>query len=476
MTRQYIRSNSILVAADLGGDRGFAFVGLNDSIGISVSTSRNRAEQVGSSKLAANHLSFAPDINFSLSFIPTRHFSVENLFGLNFNFNPTFTSLFEGCSEQFCNVYLFISEKQSYDFIKQIQDAQSLNGVECIAFGNCYLTRYGLSMRAGDLARSELELVASNMEASVIADNQVKKPTVDFETGLITSDILQLDWPQVNLSLQELTKEAQPILPTTEVQFSCVIDDLEVPGAVLSPLKDAKIQSLDLDVSVNRETVYGFGSDFPRGRKIKYPVECGLALTTIVSDLSSGVFSGWLHNEARYNADIRFIDPTEVFLSGKSFAELSGFYNTGVSGATGFFTNNRCLRLQSGRLESYGQSAAIGDFMQANLSMQFQCDEQDGIQHRYGLNDGSQPYHFYTPEAQKLFDASGNLLAGDNFLYIYGDDCSRNHVIDGDGNLLLCNNYIETANECGATSNWILANGTWNDDGFWDDDENWNDS
>ena len=67
---------------------------------------------------------------------------------------------------------------------------------------------------------------------------------------------------------------------------------------------------------------------------------------------------------------------------------------------------------------------------------------------RFGTNNGSQPYYFYTEDARKIYDSSGNLLSCDEFLYLYGDDCSRNYLMDGNGDLLLAENWSQQDNVC----------------------------
>lgn len=454
MSKHWIKSNSILVAVDLpgyqeGDRRGLAFIGLNDSFGFSVDLARNSVGQVGSQKLAVDDPSLAPDVSFDLSFIPTRKFDNENALGLNFGFNNEFTPVFSGKSDTSFNVYLFISDKQSYDFIKQIQDQQSLNGIECLAVGNCFINQYGFSIKVGDLARSSASFVGSNIEASVISSNRVKVPAVNLESGEQSSYYLSLDWAQISAALEEITIEQMPILPTTEVKFATILNNLEIPSAVLTPLSDAKIQSLDFGVTIPRETSYGFGSNFPRGRKIKYPVQGQLSLSTIVSNFSSGSFTGLMGGEQKYSAQLNFLDPQDLFLSGKSFAELSGFLSTGVSGATGFFTESRSLKIENAKLNSYSQSAPINDFVSANMSFSFQCHESGGLMQKFGvLSDGAQPYYLYSADARKLIDASGNVLTVDPYLYIYGPDCSLNYLIDGSGNLMLADNWTDDTQFC----------------------------
>jgi hypothetical protein len=454
MSRHYIKSNSVLVAVDLSGytesdRRGLAFIGLNDSFGFSVDVARNSAGQIGSQKLAIDDPSLAPDISFDLSFIPTRKFDNENVLGLNFGFDNEFTSVLNDKSDSSFNVYLFTSDKQSYDFIKQLRDQQSLNGVECLAIGNCYITQYGFSIKTSDLARASASFVGSNIEASVVSSNRVKVPAVNLGSGEQNTYYLSLDWAQLSAALDEITIAQMPILPTTEVKFTAILDNLEVPSAVLTPLSDAKIQSLDFGISIPRETSYGFGSNFPRGRKIKYPVQGQLNVSTIVSNFSSGSFTGIMGGEQKYNAQLNFLDPQDVFLSGKSFAALSGFLSSGVSGTTGFFTESRSLKIENAKLNSYSQSTPINDFVSANLSFGFQCYESGGLMQKFGvLSDGAQPYYLYSSDARKLIDASGDVLTIDPYLYIYGTDCSINYLLDGDGNLMLADNWTDDAQFC----------------------------
>ena len=426
-----------------------AFIGLNDSFGFSVDVARNSVGQVGSQKLAVDDPSLAPDISFDLSFIPTRKFDNENVLGFNFGFNNEFTSVLNGKSDSSFNVYLFTSDKQSYDFIKQVRDQQSLNGVECLAVGNCYITQYGFSIKTSDLARASASFVGSNIEASVVSNDKVKVPAVNLESGEQNTYYLSLDWPQLSAALDEITIAQMPILPTTEVKFAAILDNLEVPSAVLTPLSDAKIQSLDFGISIPRETSYGFGSNFPRGRKIKYPVQGQLSVSIIVSNYSSGSFTGIMGGEQKYNAQLNFLDPQDVFLSGKSFAELSGFLSTGVSGATGFFTESRSLKIENAKLNSYSQSTPINDFVSATMSFGFQCYESGGLMQKFGvLSDGAQPYYLYSSDARKLIDASGDVLTINPYLYIYGEDCSINYLLDSSGNLMLADNWTDETQFC----------------------------
>jgi len=476
MSKQWIRSNSVLIAVDLAGyqesdRRGLAFIGLNDAFGFSIDIPRNTAGQVGSQKLAVNDPSFSPDISFDLSFVPTRKFDNENALGLNFGFNNQFTSVFSGKSNESFNVYLFISDKQSYDFIKQVRDQQSLNGVECLAIGNCFVNQYGFSLKISDLARSSASFIGSNIEASVVSSDRVKVPAINLESGEQNPYYLSLDWPQVSAALDEISIEQMPILPTTEIKFSAALNNLEIPSAILSPLGDAKIQSLDFGLTIQRETSYGFGSNFPRGRKIKYPVQGQLNVSTIVSNFSSGSFSGIMGGEQKYNAQLNFLDPQDLFLSGKSFAELSGFLSTGISGPTGFFTESRALKIENARLNSYSQSAAVNDLVSANMSFGFQCYESGGLMQKFGvLSDGSEPYYLYSSDARKLIDSSGDVLTVNPYLYISGDGESFNYLVDGNGNLMLADNWGDSPspapNMISASDNGIEVDLTWSASNF----------
>jgi len=452
--RHWLKGNSILVAVDSPSDssenrRGLTFIGLQDSFGFSVDVPRSSTRQLGSQVFAVNSVNLSPDISFDLSFVPTRKFDTEESLGLNFNFNQSFESVFLNKADTSFNVYLFLSDKQSYDFIAQIKSQQTLNGCECIALGNCYLTSYGLTLGVGSIPKASASLVSSNMEASLISENKVRIPQINFETGEKFGDIfLELDWLGVSKALEEIQLNNQPILSSNNVRFDLSNSNLSVPSAQLSPFSNARIQSLSLSVDIERETSYGFSSNFPYSRKIKYPVVGALNFSTVFSNLEYGSFSGIVNNTGSSEFRFDFLDPQELFLSGKSTGELSSFLATGVSGVTGFYTDSRSLLVDNAKISNWRHNFVSNELSTFDASLSFQCSESGGLLTRFGTSDNINPYWVYSQEARKVFDPSGNLVVHQNYAQVFNESCELDYICDPYGNLILADNFSEESSTC----------------------------
>jgi hypothetical protein len=177
--------------------------------------------------------------------------------------------------------------------------------------------------------------------------------------------------------------------------------------------------------------------------------------------------------EQKYSAQLNFLDPQDLFLSGKSFAELSGFLLTGVSGSTGFFTESRSIKIENAKLNSYSQTSAINDLVSADISFGFQCHEGGGLMQKFGvLSDGAEPYYLYSSDSSKLIDSSGDVLTIDPYLYISGDGNSFNYLVDENGCLMLsdnwCNEPSPSPHMITAVDNGSSVNLTWNASNFTD--------
>lgn len=444
--RNWIKSNSILIGVDFcepGEDpHGMYFLGLNDGFSFSINNPRSSVGQMGSQEFSVNDINFSPDIEFSLSFTACRHFQNEDYLGFNFGYNQEFTSILNERAEKTFNLYLFLSDQQGYDFIKQIKDTGTLNGVECLAFGNCHVTQYGLSLAVSSIPKTNFSFVASNMEMSIIADERIISPAINLATGTKDDGVfIDLGWNQVQASLNELAIDKMPILPTTEVKFfQGYVDNFGEPTATLTPLTDPYLQSLNISLSIEREAVYGFASNFPYSRKIKFPIQGRMELSCVMSALNTGQnnLTGLMQNEGGYIARLDFLDPQEMFLSGLSGAEISGFIATGVSGATGMFTDSRSLLVTGAKLDSYSHEFPINGLSSANLSFSFQAYESGGLMARYGyLSEREGTPFVHTEEARKIIDTSGEFVVKDSFLYVGGQNC----LVDGNGLLLLADNW-----------------------------------
>ena len=134
----FIKSNSCLLAIDSSpafstGERlGLYFVDFLQDFEFSVSPPRTQTKQIGSQSFGADSVNFSPDVLANLSFNTRRDFGVETLLGAMFRPSGIDFPVFSVARSHSFDTYLFTSDLQGYDLIKQIKDSRSFSGVTAI--------------------------------------------------------------------------------------------------------------------------------------------------------------------------------------------------------------------------------------------------------------------------------------------------------------------------------------------------------
>jgi hypothetical protein len=185
----FIKSNSCLLAFDsspafsTGEKLGLFFASLLQDVEFSVSPARTQNKQIGSQEYGVDAVNFSPDVIYNLSYVSQNDFETDMLLGALFRPDGNYQSVFSGVRDYSFNGYLFFSEQQSSDLIRQIIDNQSFSGVNVVAFGNSYLTNANISYKAGSLPRTSCSLIASNVISETLVGNYMQIPAINLESG-----------------------------------------------------------------------------------------------------------------------------------------------------------------------------------------------------------------------------------------------------------------------------------------------------
>ena len=131
----FIKSNSCLLAVDssppfsTGESLGLYFVDFLQNFELSISPPRTQTKQIGSQDFGVDSVNFSPDVLANISFNTRRDFGIETLLGAFFRPSGAYLPVFSGLRDFSFNTYLFTSDLQGYDLIKQIQESQSFSGL-----------------------------------------------------------------------------------------------------------------------------------------------------------------------------------------------------------------------------------------------------------------------------------------------------------------------------------------------------------
>jgi hypothetical protein len=426
-----IRSNSIILATDLSPafkkanefsqyKRGLFPLAFVKNLTFDVQGNRIRSKQIGSQSFSVQNLAFSPTVSLSFDYISPFSFDNENLLGLSFQGWGDFSSIFRELNQKSCNLYFILSDLFGLDLIYQIKDRGNLNGLEVISFGNCTLNNYNLAIASSDFPKTSLQMEASNMEMQVISSDLINVPAINLSVGN-KDEAAQLKIHNTefitNLDALNTSVTGQPILPTYETTvFNIVTQNPQLPSIQISPWANAAVSSIGISIGIDRESSYGFGSDFIYDKKVKFPIVGNLNITATALALNSGVpiLTGAMANEPFYSLELQFIDSNELKYLGKSIQELSGLADENYKG---FLTNNKSIKIDNAKLESHSHNIDFSSNLTVEFGFSFSCSETDGLKMKWGQRSEKEGAQLFSHEGLKLQSSDGFKIDLDNYLY-----------------------------------------------------------
>jgi hypothetical protein len=326
-----------------------------------VALPHDQLKQVGTQGLVGNELIAQPDINLAISYLPEPSF---------FNEKKTFFSVYPGGAsaghpnpsvlsgklEQATNFYFLSNPNESEDAQTTFTTSGScasidLNGWECVAFGNCYLTNYSLGYSVGSLPEVSTSMICSNMKFEQITGKDLQSVAINLDSG-----------NNKEVGNQKFYYEEAVFNPSvfnpTNTGSAVTMENLQVGGQPLGGVHC--IQSIDLNVSMDRLSSYGLGNDYAYNRKLQLPANGTVAVSSLVSGFEygpnslTGFISGILNNEESYDFDFLFTQ-------------------RGAGGGKARYT------VEDAKLAAYSYSTAVNDVMLFDASFTFEITEEKGL-------------------------------------------------------------------------------------------------
>jgi len=394
-----IKSNSIILATDLSPafapvstfasyKKGLYPLAIVNSLSFNVQNSRIQKKQLSSQSLSVNSLQYSPTVDVSFDYTSSLAFENENFLGIYFKAYEDYTSSFLKANDHSCNLYFIVSDLYASDLIKYIETRGTLNGLTAIAFGNCSLANYSLSLQATALPSVSAQMKAVNMTMSTISSNLISTPAINLNVGdQIGAAQLSINNPLFIEHLKRLNTQSGnfPILPTRDsLYFQITNQNLQVPSVKISPSDDSAINSLELSFGIEREESYGFGSNFIYDSKIKYPILGNLSLSATSLNLHTGDgnLTGSMRSEQDYTLELMF---------------------------SGVNENSKFIKINNAKLDSHSYQMDYAGTLSAQYAFNFECNEATGMAVKWGQGPvGSTGVLFSSENLQlRSFDGSG---------------------------------------------------------------------
>ena len=242
-----------------------SFIPLVQSINFSTDLDRSDAGALGTKDFVDQSNRSAPDVQFSINTIET--------FGSLFSGLLTGYNVRENLNVD-SNFYAVIGDEKGVDV-----SSQSLSGKDLLSFGNCFLNGISVSQSVGGLINSEYSYVGSNIQAQQLEQNG-NLFSGDCPSINLTGDQTQEKKVLFNEISSYYSDSAKNVIPSylTNVTISG-------SGSVGNFLINSdSIQSFDLNLQVNRKTIYSVGKKFPLFRKAIFPSKGSFNFSNLVSN------------------------------------------------------------------------------------------------------------------------------------------------------------------------------------------------
>jgi hypothetical protein len=311
MSKPILKSNSAMLVVSPSpawntGEQSGYFVPLVQSSNLSLSVDRQTSKQLGSQSYAVDDLTRSPNVGFDVNYLFSPYLVNEYLLGI-YTENQTSPSNLTNRDQNF---YLIINNQEGSDVLKDFSQEPlrtNFSGMTCVSVGNCFLSNYSLEFSVGSIPTASCSFVGSNLKFENLTGNTITIPAINLESGN-ASGAGFVDFSNLSGSLLGENANAYSLPSMSPHNVNAELQNLQCGGATL--ISGALIQSINIDVPFERTDLYGLGSNYVYGRKLKLPVRGSVSVAAVVQDFNSGDINAINNSEASYSFEIDLIDST----------------------------------------------------------------------------------------------------------------------------------------------------------------------
>ena len=305
-----IKSNSALVAFDqtiFSNKKSFVFLNFIQSLSFEISSNRIKSKHIGSATSTVNQFT-NPEINLNLTFLQSKDFFNERIFGMNFS-SVTYGSqyFFKNLLNEFYNTNCFIlfNDVNANDLI--YSNIKSL--MSSVSIGNLYLNSYSTSYRINQIPTVSVDFLSGDLKIEKIANSLLLKNWDDTNVQLTTSYV-------DNLKLNTANAKSL-IYVMSGLSMSNDFDQKTfMPGIAINSLLNGVMQSLDVSFEFNRSKLYFFeNKNSVSSRKIILPINGSLKISGISYNINIGNINNFFNSNLPFNMEFDILDDKKQIFS-----------------------------------------------------------------------------------------------------------------------------------------------------------------
>ncbi len=326
-------STGFMFSSGTSGQNLLSTVPRVQSVGINITVPRENVNQYGQLNRLDYLMVNAATATATVDYYPIDGFA-ESLFGFAASGQQSFVSGLIDGTQADKNYFLGIAPEGT-DLIGY-SETTNQNNVNVVGLGNGYVSNYTLSMAVGQIPRASVTIEANNVNFYTGSSGNAT-PAINYNTAL----------PVVGPTFSLPTMIAYTGINTVaalrpgDIRLSLLRSD--ALGDYLSGIGQAWVQSMNLSVPIALENIQELGNPYPVSRKIRFPVDCTLAIDAHVGDVATGSLANLLCNDQFYNLSFSL--------------NMPNCSNTGSSAITVYF--NQAKLVSRDYAGSIGQNSTV---------------------------------------------------------------------------------------------------------------------
>lgn len=299
-----------------------------------------------------------PDVNVSMKYLFSRGENEEAIGfyrGTDYSILKNFLSK---SSTDDVNLSVVIANEDSYLDVNNVTDPQAFNNYSVMGFGNAFLTQYNYRAEVSQIPTASVAYEGSNMKVdSYEVGNEPRLASVKLGVdNQFSPEKLIVNENTIN---GEVYTGANAIMPG-DMEITITKKAGNYGGVPLESIH-ASIQSIDIDVPFNRQSIYGFGSNYIFNKKIKLPIIASASIEMVVRELDEGQIESFFVQGSVYDIKIEHRD-TYYHKGNKEYSKV---LNT--------------IYIDNAQIKQQAYTLSIGNQLMVSSSFSFGITLYDGL-------------------------------------------------------------------------------------------------
>ena len=383
-------------------DQDFSLINLVQDASFDFNINRENIKQIATTPnddFVAQPILNEPTVNLNYSYLANQLFLNEKKLGFHIGDDNSIFKNYSSTAIDDKNIAFLIANSGDYN---ELQFSQNYTGYDVLGLGNCFLTNYSIEASVNSFSKVSVSYLCSNVEYGTYNANS-KLPSINLVSGN------QED--PYSLTITDTGSTEADYFRSSDITLQLENPDF---GAEIS---GGHLQNFAINVPIERNDLYGFGSNYVRNRKIKFPIMANISFSLVAHKFNTGNLANIFNQDSSYDFKITLFPQRSRQFIQATITGNSASSSFMVRQVDGNADAQSFTVIKAGKLSSARITPAQGNAAGTNYQLNYKLYRGDGISGPI-METGST--HFtvsYLPDNSQQYDDVHFTFTGEHYVY-----------------------------------------------------------